>query len=288
MGGDRPQEFRAYLRSVTDIGISLGALLAGWVVQVGTHTAYELLVVGNAVAFAASAAFLVLLPPVTPLPAAGGSRWGALRDRPYLVLTALDGIMAIQFKVLTVAIPLWLVEVVDGPRWLISGSMLVNTVIVIACQVPASRSIDSPRADGAAYRRSGVAFLVSCGLISLCAGAPGWAVAVLLLTSGSVPVSRKRSGRACSSRSASHGGGPAGTSWERCSPSRAWRCGGRGDGRRAGQARLPPGRDRPRGGRFRSAAPDPSPGWVGRERRSELLRLDQGGHQVADQAGGHQ
>ncbi|MFD3943337.1 MFS transporter [Streptomyces sp. NPDC058579] len=183
-GGDRPQEFRAYLRSVTNIGISLGALAAGWVVQVGTHTAYELLVVGNTVAFAASAALLVLLPPVAPLPAAaaGGSRWGALRDRPYLVLTALDGIMAIQFRVLTVAIPLWLVEVVDGPRWLISATMLVNTVIVIACQVPASRSIDSPRAGGAAYRRSGAAFLISCALISLCAGAPGWAVAVLLLT----------------------------------------------------------------------------------------------------------
>ncbi|MFE6157446.1 MFS transporter [Streptomyces sp. NPDC056486] len=31
-GGDRPQEFRAYLRTVTNLGISLGAVLAGWVV----------------------------------------------------------------------------------------------------------------------------------------------------------------------------------------------------------------------------------------------------------------
>ncbi|MFE5935421.1 MFS transporter [Streptomyces sp. NPDC056470] len=181
-GGDRPQEFRAYLRSVTNIGISLGALLAGWVVQVGTHSAYQLLVIGNAVAFAASAAFLVLLPPVTPAPSTGGPRRVALRDRPYLLLTALDGIMAVQFKVLTVAVPLWLVEVVDGPRWLISGSMLVNTVIVIALQVPASRRIDSPAAGGAAYRRAGAAFLVSCALVSLCAGAAAWAVTVLLIT----------------------------------------------------------------------------------------------------------
>ncbi|MFG2775146.1 MFS transporter [Streptomyces sp. NPDC048350] len=181
-GGARPQEFRAYLRAVTNIGISLGALLAGWAVQVGTHSAYQLLVIGNAVAFAASAALLIPLPPVTPAPPTGGPRWVALRDRPYLLLTALDGIMAIQFKVLTVAIPLWLVEVVDGPRWLISGSMLVNTVIVIALQVPASRTIDSPTAGGAAYRRAGVAFLVSCALISLCAGAGPWAVSVLLMT----------------------------------------------------------------------------------------------------------
>ncbi|MFK0046213.1 hypothetical protein ACIQU4_19340 [Streptomyces sp. NPDC090741] len=57
-GGDRPQEFRAYLRAVTNIGISLGAVPAGWAVQVGTHHAYQLLVIGNAVAFAASAAIV--------------------------------------------------------------------------------------------------------------------------------------------------------------------------------------------------------------------------------------
>lgn len=44
-GGDRPQEFRSYLRAVTNVGISLGALLAGWAVQVGTLDAYRILVV---------------------------------------------------------------------------------------------------------------------------------------------------------------------------------------------------------------------------------------------------
>ncbi|WP_406352070.1 MFS transporter [Streptomyces sp. NBC_00658] len=181
-GGDRPQEFRAYLRSVTNVGISLGALLAGWAVQVGTHSAYELLVLGIAASTAASAVVLVRLPAVAPAPAPGGGpRRLALRDRPYLLLTALDGVMAIQFKVLTVALPLWLVVATTAPRWLISGTMLVNTVIVIAFQVRASRGIDSPTAGGGAYRRSGVAFLVSCSLISLAAGIPAWAAATLLL-----------------------------------------------------------------------------------------------------------
>ncbi|WP_405883432.1 MFS transporter [Streptomyces sp. NBC_01136] len=181
-GGNRPQEFRAYLRAVTNVGISLGALLAGWTVQVGTLTAYQLMVIGNAVFFAASAAILVLLPPVTPGPTAEGPRWTALRDRPYLLLTALDGIMAIQFKVLTVALPLWLIEATAAPRWLISGTMLINTGIVIALQVRAGRTVDSPTAGGGAYRRAGVAFLVSCSLISLSAGTPAWAAAALLMT----------------------------------------------------------------------------------------------------------
>ncbi|MEU3426736.1 MFS transporter [Streptomyces gardneri] len=181
-GGDRPQEFRSYLRAVTNVGISLGALLAGWAVQVGTLDAYRILVVGNALAFAAAAVVLVLLPPVAPAPASEGPRWIALRDRPYLVLTALDGIMAVQFKVLTVAVPLWLVGSTTAPHWLVSGAMLANTVIVVGLQVRASRGIDSPRAGGRAYRRAGAAFLASCGLVSLSAGVPAWAAVALLLT----------------------------------------------------------------------------------------------------------
>ncbi|GAA0358986.1 MFS transporter [Actinoallomurus spadix] len=180
-GGDRPQQFRAHLRAVTNIGVSLGALLAGWAVQTGTPTAYGLLVAGNAISFVASAALLALLPPVTPRPATGGPRWIALRDRPYLLVTALDGIMAIQFKVLTVAIPLWLVQATTAPRWLISGTMLTNTVIVIAFQVRAGRRVDSPAAGGSAYRRSGGAFLLSCVLISLAAGVPPWTAVTLLI-----------------------------------------------------------------------------------------------------------
>ncbi|MFD5087812.1 hypothetical protein ACFWOG_34955 [Kitasatospora sp. NPDC058406] len=63
-GGDRPQEFRA--------------LSAGWTVQVGTVTAYRLLVLGNAVAFAASAAILLFLPPAAPPPAV---RWARREQR---------------------------------------------------------------------------------------------------------------------------------------------------------------------------------------------------------------
>ncbi|WP_327281346.1 MFS transporter [Streptomyces sp. NBC_01205] len=185
-GGDRPQEFRAHLRAVTNIGISLGAVLAGWAVQVGTHSAYQLLVIGNAVAFAASAAIVFRLRPVKPEPVVSGPRWIALRDRPYLALTVLDGIMAVQFKVLTVAVPLWLIAATSAPRWLISGTMLLNTVVVVACQVRASRSIDTPTAGALAYRRSGFAFLLACVLISLSADIPTRAAVTLLLAAVAV------------------------------------------------------------------------------------------------------
>ncbi|MFG2003074.1 MFS transporter [Spirillospora sp. NPDC048911] len=179
-GGDRPQEFRAYLRAVTNVGVSLGALMAGWAVQVDNLTAYQLLVAGNAIAFMAAAAVLIFLPPIRPEPHTEGPRWIALRDKPYLVLTTIDGIMAIQFKVLTVAIPLWLIQT-TAPRWLVSGTMLVNTILVIALQVRASRGINSPTAGGGAYRRSGLAFFISCALLSLAAGIPAWAAVTLIM-----------------------------------------------------------------------------------------------------------
>ncbi|MEU1090956.1 MFS transporter [Streptomyces sp. NPDC005892] len=180
-GGARPQAFRAYLRAVTNVGISLGALAAGWVVQVGTVPAYRLLVVGNAVAFAASAVLLVRLPSVKPLAATAGPRWGALRDGPYLALTALDGVMTVQFRVLTVALPLWLVSATSAPHPLISVVVLLNTVTIVLFQVRAGRNVASPAAGGIAYRRAGVAFLVSCSLISLSAGTPAWAAVTLLV-----------------------------------------------------------------------------------------------------------
>lgn len=181
-GGESPQEFLAYLRSITNTGISLGALLAGWAVQTDTHTALQLLITGNAATFAASAAILISLPSIRPLPVYDGPRWTALRDHPYLALTALDGIMAAQFKVLTVAIPLWLITFTHAPRWLISATMLTNTVIVIAFQVRAGRNVDTPTAAAHAYRRAGTAFLASCALLSLSAGAPTWTAITLIMS----------------------------------------------------------------------------------------------------------
>src|SRR4051794_35957485 len=63
--------------------------------------------------------------------------------------------MAIQFEVLTVAVPPWLVAATDAPRRLISGTMRVSTFMVIAFQVHVGRAV------------------TSCSLLQLAAGSPG-------------------------------------------------------------------------------------------------------------------
>jgi MFS family permease len=179
-GGERPAEYRGYLRSISNVGISVGALLAGWGVAVDTRYAYLLLIAGSAVTYAASATVVLFLPHLTPKPLGVGRRWGALRDRPYIVLTLLDGVMAIQYRVLTAAVPLWLVDRIMAPGWSVSVVMLVNTAIVVLFQVRVSRGITTPAVGGRAFRRAGFAFLVAAAMISFMVDIPVWLVMVLL------------------------------------------------------------------------------------------------------------
>ncbi|MFI1916657.1 MFS transporter [Nocardia sp. NPDC020380] len=179
-GGERPAEFRGYLRSVTNVGISVGALLAGWGIAVDTRQAYLLLIGGSAVTYASAALVVLFLPHLPPRPHASGQRWVALRDRPYLVLTLLDGVMAIQYRMRSVALPLWLVDQVLAPKWSVSMVMLINTVVVVLFQVRASRGVTTPALGGRAFRRAGFAFLLAAALISTMAGAPVWFAMALL------------------------------------------------------------------------------------------------------------
>lgn len=185
-GGERPAEFRSYLRAVTNLGISVGALAAAWAVERDTKAAYVLIIGASAVSYGVGALMAVMMPSVPPRLANPGPRWIALRDRPYVALTVLDGLMAVQYRVLTVAVPLWLLERTAAPRWSVSAVMLVNTIIVVCFQVRASRRINDISSGATAFRKSGFAFLISCTAVSLLAGAPKWLVLAVLLAAVAV------------------------------------------------------------------------------------------------------
>ncbi|MBM0274965.1 MFS transporter [Micromonospora tarensis] len=183
IAGAKPQPLRAYVRATTNVGIALGAALAGWAAQRDTVGGYRWLIVANALILLVAALTAVALPHVPPAGAQHpGQRWTAVRDLPYLSLAVLDGVLSIQYRILTVAIPLWIVVATGAPRWLVSAAVVLNTAIIVLFQVRASRNVDTPQRAGRTMRRAGLMFLLACALISSAAGAPGWAAATLLLT----------------------------------------------------------------------------------------------------------
>lgn len=180
--GRHSTAFRSYLRAVGNLAGSCGALAAGVVVQLDTRAAYAALVLGNALTFLACAAVISRLPHLAPVPGPPTSgRWTALKDRPFLTVTVLDGVMSIQGQVLVFALPLWIVGHSDAPRWLVGVSAVLNTLMVVALQVRAGRGVDSSAAAIRAVRRSGPAFLLGMAVIAVTGDLPALPATVLIL-----------------------------------------------------------------------------------------------------------
>ncbi|MGY4913443.1 MFS transporter [Micromonospora aurantiaca (nom. illeg.)] len=183
---DQRVRTRAYLRAVTNVGISVGTVLAGFALAADTRGAYVTLILLDAVTYVLAAAVLLRLPPVPPMPApAHGPRLIALRDRPFLAFTVLDGLMSMHFSLINIALPLWIAGHTSAPNWLISVCLLVNTVVVILFQVRASRGTEDLTGAGRAARRAGVLLAAACALFAAGGGVPV-AVAVPLLLAGAL------------------------------------------------------------------------------------------------------
>ncbi|WFF09132.1 MFS transporter [Micromonospora sp. WMMD1076] len=183
---DQRVRTRAYLRAVTNVGISVGTVLAGFALAADTRGAYVTLILLDAATYVLAAAVLLRLPPVPPMPApAHGPRLIALRDRPFLAFTVLDGLMSMHFSLINIALPLWIAGHTSAPNWLISVCLLVNTVVVILFQVRASRGSEDLTGAGRAARRAGVLLAAACALFAAGGGVPV-AVAVPLLLAGAL------------------------------------------------------------------------------------------------------
>ncbi|MFF3209725.1 MFS transporter [Streptomyces sp. NPDC002886] len=186
-GGEDPARFRAYLRAGTNLGISLGALVAGVAIQLDTAPAYLSLVGGRALAFIGCALALLWLPRLVPVEAPPlSSRWEALRDRPYLAATVLNCLMSLHFAVPTFLLPLWIVEHTQSPRWMVSGVLVLNTVLVITLQVAVSKNVGDPAAAGSRMRWAGGAVAVGLLLMMAAGSLSTWAGAALLLAATAV------------------------------------------------------------------------------------------------------
>ncbi|MFF1908101.1 MFS transporter [Kitasatospora sp. NPDC058218] len=206
---DRRVAGRAYLRVVTNAGLCLGTALGAVALQVDSRPAYLTAILADAVSYlvvavlfhrlavpasarstasAASAGSVSGRPAGESDPAGAepGGRPGrrrnpALRDGPFLVVTVLNALLCLQFAMLEVGVPLWVVQHTEAPRITVAGTLIVNTLLVITLQVRATRGTEDPATAARVCGRAGLILAASCLVLALAHGLPAAVAAVVVL-----------------------------------------------------------------------------------------------------------
>jgi MFS family permease len=182
--GDELVRTKAYLRAVTNIGVSVGAGLGAVALVVDTRPAYLAMLALDAASFLVSALVLLRLPERPGARPAARPRWHTvLRDRPYLRLAATNMLLLLHAPLIEVVLPLWIAGHTDAPRFLVAVLVVVNTAAVVVLQVRISARVETLASAARALARTGLLLAAACvlfGTASFCA-AP---VAVALLLAG--------------------------------------------------------------------------------------------------------
>ncbi len=176
---------RAVLQSAINGGIAIGAAGGGLALQFDTGAAYRAVFALDAASLVISALVLVRLPTVAPQPraAAGGPALAVLRDRPYAIIAALNMVLQLHIPLITLGIPLWIVQRTHAPGWTVAVLLVLNTLSVMLFQVRVARRVTDLPAAARQVRAAGAVLLVACVVFALSAAgsSAGVAVAVLLL-----------------------------------------------------------------------------------------------------------
>jgi sugar phosphate permease len=189
VGRDRRSYARAYLRAITNIGITAGAACAGIALHLDTGAAYRTLIVVDAATYALCALVLVALPRIPPVSREhAASPWQALSDRPYVAMVFVSGLLALHFGLIEIGVPLWVANYTSAPRTLVSLLFIVNTVSVVLFQVRVARGVDTPAQGARAMRRAGVVLFVACALFASADGPSRPEAIALLIAAAAVHV----------------------------------------------------------------------------------------------------
>lgn len=188
--GDRTS-VRAYLQSATNAGLSVGAGLGGLALEFGTASAYLSVFLFDAASFLVSAVVLAKLPQVPPsAPAGDGERkLAVLSDTPYALATFLNMIMLLRMPIISLAIPLWIVQRTHAPGWMVSAVLVLNTVAVMLFQVRIARRVTDLGTAARLVAQSGVVLIAACAVFPLSGVWPGaWPSSILLLAASALLV----------------------------------------------------------------------------------------------------
>ena len=174
----------AALRSMRNVGFTIGALLGGVGLLIGTRSGYMAILLLNAASFAVLATLAARLPVVNALTKDLRRRFSVsvLRDRSFLSFSGISAVLTMHMTLLSIGIPLWIVIHTKVSPVVITPLLMVNTVLAVVLQVRASRGTDTIAGASSALVRAGASLAACCLLLIAVPKLPViLAVGVLLL-----------------------------------------------------------------------------------------------------------
>ncbi len=174
---------QAYMRSAFNVGFTAGAGLAAITLALPSRGALYGLVLAHAVGALANAVMVSRMPAVPRTAGATGRPrvFAVLRDRPAVALSALGSIFLMHSVIFAEVVPLWAVTQTDMPRPVLGLLFAVNTLMVVALQVPLSRLADSIRGAARLLRWGAYALVIACPVLALSGRTSGWVTVGLLV-----------------------------------------------------------------------------------------------------------
>jgi Major Facilitator Superfamily len=174
----------ALMRSIRNVGFSIGAAMAAPLIAVHATPAYQAVILADAVSFILAAVALrrvqLVSKPASSRKPSPLLQSLAFRDLRYGLLTLADGALTLHVSILSIAIPIWAVQQTGAPPALVPGLVLTNTCLAVLLQIRFARGGDSLAGGTRAMRRSGVC-LAACCLLMAAAWQKGPALAAVLL-----------------------------------------------------------------------------------------------------------
>ena len=185
-GPDR-STYQALSRSVANAGFALGAGIAAIGLAIGTRDAYRILILLDALSFAAISLLVRRVHSTTrtrPLAHAAEQRQqtrNPWKDRGYLSFVFFDIFMTTDDSVLNVGLPLWLLTRTSAPHALVPAFLVLNTVLVVLLQMRISAATKGPRDATIAVLRYGVLIFVGCVCLAAAPEFGTWIASLAML-----------------------------------------------------------------------------------------------------------
>ncbi|MBF8377144.1 MFS transporter [Alicyclobacillus mali] len=178
-------EAKGYIQSTFNMGLSTGAAIGGVALLIGSRHAYFVVLALDAVSFLAYAWMILRRLPAaarTEISHSHQRRFTVLRDRPYMLISAINAFLMLHIPLIDVALPLWIARRTAAPHWIVALLFLLNTVTAAVFQVRISRGVTDMGSATRFVRLAGIILLFSCLAFASSAGMRSlWASALLVL-----------------------------------------------------------------------------------------------------------